>query len=366
MLKSLARLIRRNNGAQIPTPGEGSDLPPEFDAQFYRESHPDLAELTDEQVLAHFVQFGRIEGRVGHPAALRDGFVQLIDPHLPTLEIGPMDTPVLRGPKVSYFDVLDTDGLRKRCEQHGRSAQNCPHIDFVSPHGDLSVVDACFDAVVSSHAIEHQPDLVAHLEGVARLLRPGGRYFVLVPDRRYCFDHFLPDSNLADVIDAHLRKRQVHEPRKIIEHIAMTTHNDPGRHWQGDHGQPVWLENPERIQAALNWIRAHPGEYFDCHAWQFTPDSFRRTLGGLHAYGFTTMKPLRVFDTPRGRLEFCAVLERCEEQVTAGSPSAPTLPANFDPASYLAANPDVARAGCDAADHFLAHGHREGRPLRPN
>jgi hypothetical protein len=40
------------------------------------------------------------------------------------------------------------------------------------------------------------------------------------------------------------------------------------------------------------------------------------------------------------------------------------LPPGFDGAAYLKANPDVAAAGVDAAEHWLNFGHREGRPLR--
>ena len=35
----------------------------------------------------------------------------------------------------------------------------------------------------------------------------------------------------------------------------------------------------------------------------------------------------------------------------------------FDPAAYLAANPDVAASGMDAFDHYEQYGKREGRPL---
>lgn len=40
------------------------------------------------------------------------------------------------------------------------------------------------------------------------------------------------------------------------------------------------------------------------------------------------------------------------------------LPADFDGAAYLRANPDVAKAKADPARHWLEHGYREGRPLR--
>ncbi|MBB3225074.1 phytanoyl-CoA dioxygenase family protein [Pseudoduganella umbonata] len=38
---------------------------------------------------------------------------------------------------------------------------------------------------------------------------------------------------------------------------------------------------------------------------------------------------------------------------------------NFDPALYLLANPDVAAAGVDPAHHYLQHGRKERRKLRP-
>lgn len=40
------------------------------------------------------------------------------------------------------------------------------------------------------------------------------------------------------------------------------------------------------------------------------------------------------------------------------------LPADFDGAAYLRANPDVAKAKADPAQHWLQFGYREGRPLR--
>lgn len=45
------------------------------------------------------------------------------------------------------------------------------------------------------------------------------------------------------------------------------------------------------------------------------------------------------------------------------NPSAPPagLPADFDPARYLAFNPDVAKAGMDPGQHYLAFGWREDR-----
>lgn len=343
-----------------PVSAAGRELAPEFDPEFYRRRYPDVGELDDAAAEQHYRLAGRAEGRVSSAAATRPGFVAQIDGSGRILEIGPMANPVMRGPNVRYFDVLPTEALRRKATANGMDADGCPEIDFVSPTGDLSVVGERFDVVISCHSIEHQPNLIAHLQGVARLLEPGGSYFVIVPDKRYCFDHFLPESGLAEVLDADERKASLHSARKVVEHAAMTTHNDPARHWRGDHGEPAWHRDPQIVHHALERFRAHPGHYLDCHAWQFTPDAFRGLIQALFELGLTPLRPVRVYDTSKDGLEFYAVLEH--DLQTDRSP--PVLPDDFDPEAYLQANPDVARAGIDAERHYLSYGHRENRPLR--
>ncbi len=53
------------------------------------------------------------------------------------------------------------------------------------------------------------------------------------------------------------------------------------------------------------------------------------------------------------------------EFVAAVSQRDKELPSGFDPQLYLAANPDVARAGMDPAEHWLMYGIHERRKLRP-
>lgn len=285
-------------------------LPLEFECEFYKTTNPDLESFDPARLAAHYSAFGLREGRCASPAAVRAGFLTAIDVELPTLEIGPFVNPALRGPSVTYADVLDQQGLQERAVRLGLSTE-APEINFVCPNGDLSAIDRRFAQVFSSHCIEHQPDLIHHLQQVGDLLEPGGCYFLIVPDKRYCFDHFLPESTIADVLDAHQSKRRVHSLRSVIEHRALTTHNDCNRHWAGDHQDPGYRDSVAvRAAQAIREHVAANGSYVDVHAWQFTPESFRETMSMLFSLRFTSLRPARVYETPRSRLEFCAVLTR--------------------------------------------------------
>ncbi|HYI39435.1 MAG TPA: hypothetical protein VE053_03865 [Allosphingosinicella sp.] len=225
------------------------------------------------------------------------------------LEIGPFDEPLLKGEGVAYFDVLDQESLRRRAVEHQRNPDGCPPIDFVSPTGDLDVVEAKFDAIFSSHNIEHQPDLIGHLRKAEARLEGGGRYWLIVPDKRYCFDHFSPETTVADIIQAHRERRTTHSPASIVLN-SMLAHNDSLRHWVGLHGAkprvPVGDEEVRRVFDEVD--RTCEGEYIDVHAWRFTPLGFREIIEDLRRLGKINFEAEQVFDTAFGAIEFCAVL----------------------------------------------------------
>lgn len=280
-------------------------LPAAFDAATYRSHNPDLAHLSDAEARAHYDAEGRAGGRVAASLARREGMLALLADGREVLEIGPFCRPLLRGANVEYLDMLDADQLRARAAALGMDPAGCPErIHYV---GDLAQVDRAFDAVVSSHAIEHQPDLIRHLHEIERILEPDGGFFLIVPDKRYCFDHFLPESSIAQVLQAHRDGRTRHQLASIVEHMALTTHNDSGRHWQGDHGDPA-RGRVERVRAAIDRHADAGTGYVDVHAWQFTPASFRATIDALAALGLTGLEAGEVYDTVHGRNEFCAVL----------------------------------------------------------
>lgn len=235
----------------------------------------------------------------------RSQFVALIPHARPTLEIGPFDRPKLQGAEVRYFDVLSQDGLRERAHTiDGFNPDTCPVIDYVSPTGDLSVVDRQFSSVFSSHAIEHQPDLIKHLSDVYDLLEPGGCYYLIVPDKRFCFDHFLQETQTEDLLAA--EGRIYHTERAIEDHYLRKAHGMQLLHWLGFHGAP--RTDAAGADAAL--ARSRRGEYVDVHAWMFTPSSFHRCMSDLFRLGKIGLEVAAVYDTMFTKLEFMAILRR--------------------------------------------------------
>ena len=285
-------------------------FPPEYSADHLRAAYPDLAGFSDEQMADHYARFGRSEGRAASPAAYREDLLARLDLGVPALEIGPFFNPALRGAGVRYLDVFNTDELRGLAVEQGCDPTDCPYIDYV---GDLSIVDETFDLVFGSHSIEHQPDLVRHLQEVERVLNPGGVYLILAPDKRYCFDHYIPESTIADVLGSHTEGRTNNTDALVIAQVALITHNDPVAHWNGYHGpRPDEDEGLPRVREALAHLESSRGAYMDCHAWRFTPQSFRRIVAGLKTLGLTGLEIARIYDTPRNRFEFAAVLVKPE------------------------------------------------------
>lgn len=288
-----------------------STFPDELDLGYYRVNNPDLCSLSDSELCHHYLQFGRAEGRSCSAVSLREYFVQIAAHHPSVLEIGPFSKPSLIGPNVRYFDVLDSDGLRERARKHGLSTEGVPEIHYTAPNGDLSTVSSIFHAIFSAHVLEHQTCLVSHLKQVSRILPYGGSYFLVIPDKRYCFDYFLSESTIADVLCAFQDQRSSHTLSSVIEHDALTTHNDALQHWQGDHEDAGLLDSVvPRVQAALDRYSAAQGGYIDVHAWQFTPMSFRSIITNLHALSVLDLYPTMICGTPYGRQEFTAVLTK--------------------------------------------------------
>ncbi len=299
----------------VPNP-EIAELPAAFDWSVYTLVNADLNGFDQEGATHHYNTYGREEGRVSSAIDGRGAFLGLVPPTASLLEIGPFCTPsfTTRTHRVRFLDAFPTAELRKiAAELSWGRPDLVPEIDYVwrgTPYAEL--IQERFDAVFSSHNIEHQPCLVTHLRDIASVLAPGRRLFLVIPDRRYCFDHYLSESTIADVLDAFIERRRRHSARSILEHRLMLTHNEAEPHWAGDHGPDPRRRAPDGdiVGRIAENLRTLPGRdtYIDTHAWQFVPDSFAALIGTLNAAGLTPFEVERVYPTLRPSNEFYAVL----------------------------------------------------------
>lgn len=278
-------------------------FPEEFDPVIYG-SHKDLSSFSIIELINHYNLHGKNEGRKCN-LVNRNFISKLANSLGECLEIGPFDCPVLEGNNVKYFDILDKELLMLRAESLQRKGK-VPFIDFVDSEGNLDSINLKFNTILSCHSIEHQINFIGHLKNVENLLLNDGYYIIICPDKRYCFDHFIKESTIADIIESEMIPKTKHSIKSVIEHICYTCHNDCVRHWNNDHGQRNL--NLESLNKAIS--EYNTGKYIDVHAWQFTPDSFQEIINILNKMNYISLKVHKIYPTIRNSNEFICILQK--------------------------------------------------------
>ena len=266
-----------------------SVLPPEYVETFYRDQQ-DLQGFTSDQLSQHWKQHGLKEGRRASSIRDRQSLLAFLAelPLESALEIGCFDQPSLdhlrgKGIVTHYADYLGEADLKARAEKlPGRNPSTVPPIEYILSDG-YAQIERKYDIVVSHHCIEHQPDILSHLLCVANILAPKGLYIASIPDKRFCFDHFLPASSLIDVLTAFYEKRTKPSFRSVLEHRCFivedyTSTLDPI--WNTGHGRT----SREGYDAAFQEFMISP--YVDVHTFQFTAFTFKNIVSQLRYYSY--------------------------------------------------------------------------------
>lgn len=231
-------------------------------------------------------------------------------PDLKFLELGPYMSPILTKPEADYFDVVDTQSLINRSKIEGTPHYLVAEVDFVGPEASERYIPNKYSLVVSSHVIEHQIDLLLHLQQVSNLLVPGGLYLAMIPDLRYCFDRFQYPSTIVDVLVAHNHEQSNHSLKSFLEDRLLTTHNITMDHWRDISGE----SKIERLDAKA--INVYIEEYFktngylDVHGWKFTPTSFKSIIVTLERLELINLELMHIAATFPGNNEFWVIFER--------------------------------------------------------
>jgi SAM-dependent methyltransferase len=121
----------------------------------------------------------------------------------------------------------------------------------------LPFADASFDAVLASHVMEHLPRPDEALAEVARVLKPGGRFLLLTPNRF----HYVPLT--ASLVPQRLhvwfnRRRGVPE-RDVFPTLYRA--NTAGRLRRLLEGAGLTVERLERFETEPEYLAFHPVSY---------------------------------------------------------------------------------------------------------
>ena len=286
-----------------------SEFPQPFECSIYRSLNSDLADLGDDELINHYKNCGEIEGRISNRLQTREEFAGLAVSLSSILEIGPFASPLIKSDHTKYADILNTEQLKVKANSLGISESLVPDIDYVIDAQSMKIEDQ-FDCVLSSHVIEHSLDFISHLNQVEEMLKANGCYFLLVPDHRYCFDHFQTPSGISDVIEAHLEKRKQKSFKCIFNGSFCVTHNTPSRHWIGDHGTTTGSPDNEVAKLISRFQENSENEFDDVHCWYFTPRSFAQICTQLVEMNFISLKLERLYPTRRNSNEFWAILRK--------------------------------------------------------
>jgi hypothetical protein len=250
----------------------------------------------------------------------REQFYSMIPRRGTLLEIGPYASPTFRRPDydVYYADVVTPAQIRSQCSAWGYIPDGTPdHIDIlIRPMSRPTfTTDLKFKSIFSSHNIEHHPDLINHLLEMAAVADgKDTEFFLAIPDKRYCFDHYQRESSCAEIIGAHVEDRRKHVKTSFIQTEVYKAHNDQQQHWDGNHGPDPWNHplTPDRI-AHLKDIIAKSAkmdnEYVDTHAWRFTMNSFLQCMEILSALDLQPWVVDRIYEPIYCMPEFYAVLK---------------------------------------------------------
>jgi SAM-dependent methyltransferase len=227
------------------------------------------------------------------------------------LEIGALSRPVVRRTdgQVLYADYLGTRQLREKYKDDvSVRVDDLVEVDIVTGQVDFAAAwgqTEKVDYIVASHVIEHVPDLVAWLDSLHTILKPGGSLRLAIPDRRYTFDYLRAETRLADVVAAHLVRARAPTPHSVIDFTFNAARVDAMAAWEGK-VRADQLERLHRPETVLAFARdaLESGGYHDVHCWAFTPLSFATLFEDLATLGLVEFACEEFFATVYGEAEF--------------------------------------------------------------
>jgi 2-polyprenyl-3-methyl-5-hydroxy-6-metoxy-1,4-benzoquinol methylase len=259
------------------------------------------------------------EGRDNSIVRSTHDFIQLIKTEgCYSLEIGPLDKSLLDCSlaTVKTLDYLSKEQLvEKYKNEENVCTSNIVNVDYVwKGEAYDELIKIKFDNVLASHVIEHTPDLIGFLKNASSILKPKGFLFLIIPDKRFCFDHFREDTLLFEVAYAHQQKLKKPTLHSIIDMHRATAHNDPVKHWKGEHDNKLIADFLTDFTKPYKQYIEHIEElekiYIDSHVWKFTSESFEKISNYLFREKVVDLETIKIYPTSSDTHQFYVVMQK--------------------------------------------------------
>lgn len=219
-----------------------------------------------------------------------------------TLEIGAFTAPTLlpAETRLRILDFYSTAELRQQAQSLGRDPDSVLPVDYLcrSDRYDEEITGQ-FDLMIANHVWEHIVNPVDWLNRCARLLRPGGILFLVLPDKKYNFDRFRSDTTLAHLLVDYFLPQDTAQAMHALEPALLYDRDYIGQ----SNEIATRLEAGFLKRALQEW---HPGMH--CHVFQaetFEESILKPLLAlGITDYGCLAFADCRQFG------EFAVVLQK--------------------------------------------------------
>lgn len=190
------------------------------------------------------------------------------------LEIGAFDLPFVTPEEgsVEFADYASTEDLIEEARANeGHSPDFVVPVNYVLSQGGWAGIPNVYDWIAAAHVIEHAPSMIDWLHEAADKLNPGGILFLVVPDKRYTFDFFRPESTLGKILEDHFLGKTRPGPAEVFDTHFYTRSPDLAAMW--DDPQGVSFDEQE-IGNVFDLLRQARNEYINVHCNVFSQRSF--------------------------------------------------------------------------------------------
>lgn len=201
-------------------------------------------------------------------SSVREAMASCLSGH--GLEIGPGAAPfpvplscgVLFGDRLDHGELVSQNAHASPADAVARPDIGMD-LDFVPP-----LREGTLDFVVACHVIEHTRDPIGAIERARRLLRPGGRLLLVVPDKHRTFDRHRPLTALDHLVQDFRHPDRSRDFPHYVEFFTLAFPQPPGAiegaarsSFEREHAIHYHVWEHATFRQMLRWIQASPGRW---------------------------------------------------------------------------------------------------------